>query len=140
MKLTEKSNALPELTKAWVKLQGFAPLRPIRNKSDFAHIRQFADMLADEVGDDEAHPLFSLFEIAMDFIERWEEKRPLEFDNDPKQVLRFLLEEHGLRQKDLADIASPTLVSDILSGRREISKNLAKALAMRFNVDVSAFV
>lgn len=140
MKLTEKSDALPELTKAWVKLQGLVPLRPIRNKTEFARVRQFADMLADEVGDDESHPLYSLFEIAMDVIERWEEQRPLQFDDDPREVLRYLLEEHGLRQKDLADIASPTLVSDILSGRREISKQLAKALAIRFNVDVSAFV
>lgn len=37
-------------------------------------------------------------------------------------------------------IASPTVVSDILAGRRAISKKVAKALAVRFHTDVSAFL
>jgi HTH-type transcriptional regulator/antitoxin HigA len=58
----------------------------------------------------------------------------------PTAVLRHLLEVNNLKQKDLEDIASQTLVSDILNGRRQISKRLAKALAARFNVDIAAFI
>jgi HTH-type transcriptional regulator/antitoxin HigA len=51
-----------------------------------------------------------------------------------------LLEANNLKQKDLIDLASPTLVSDILAGRRVISKRLAKRLAERFRVDIAAFI
>ncbi|MGS0743609.1 helix-turn-helix domain-containing protein [Glaciimonas sp. GG7] len=99
-----------------------------------------ADDLSDEVGDDEDHPLFSLFEIAMELIERWEIEHVVIPDVELKEVLRFLLEQNDLKQKDLTDIASPTLISDILAGRRKISKALAKNLANRFHVSVSAFM
>jgi HTH-type transcriptional regulator/antitoxin HigA len=137
---TQSSSVTPELTKAWAALQAHALLRPIRNDADFERVHALADDLSDEVGDDESHPLFSLFEIAMELIEKWEDEHVEIPDSEPKEVLRFLLEEHDLKQKDLSDIASPTLVSDILAGRREISRALAKSLAARFNVNASAFL
>lgn len=136
----QSSSVTPELTKAWAALQAHALLRPIRNDADFERVHALADDLSDEVGDDESHPLFSLFEIAMELIEKWEDEHVEIPDAEPKEVLRFLLEEHDLKQKDLSDIASPTLVSDILAGRRDISRALAKNLATRFNVSASAFL
>lgn len=131
---------MPQLTQAWTTLQGHALLRPIRNDTDFECLHALADKLSDDIGDDEGHPLFSLFEIIMDLIEHWEDKH-VEIPNaEPKEVLRFLLEENSLKQKDLIDIASPTLISDILAGRREISKVLAKNLANRFHINIAAFI
>jgi HTH-type transcriptional regulator/antitoxin HigA len=132
--------AMPELSKAWIKLQGCAPLRTIHNQADFDAMRELADSLADSVGDDESHPLYSLFEISMDLIEYWESTHVEMPNAPPREVLRLLLESNQLKQKDLADIASPTLLSDILAGRREISKRLAKLLAARFHVSVGAFI
>jgi len=136
----QSSSVTPELTQAWAALQDHALLRPIRNDADFERVHALADELADEVGDDESHPLFDLFELAMFLIEKWEDEHVEIPDTEPKEVLRFLLEENGLKQKDLADIASPTLISDILAGRREISRVLAKNLAQRFHVNASAFL
>lgn len=136
----QSSSVTPELTKAWATLQAHALLRPIRNDADFERVHALADDLSDEVGDDESHPLFSLFELAMELIEKWEGEHVEIPDTEPKEVLRFLLEENDLKQKDLSDIASPTLVSDILAGRREISRALAKNLAARFNVNASVFL
>lgn len=131
---------MPELTQAWTTLQAHTLLRPIRNGADFERLHELADKLSDEVGDDEHHSLFSLFEIIMELIEHWEQQH-VEIPNaEPKEVLRFLLEENSLKQKDLVDIASPTLISDILAGRREISKTLAKNLAIRFHISVTAFI
>jgi HTH-type transcriptional regulator/antitoxin HigA len=131
---------LHELTRAWSTFQGHAALRPIRNEEDFARIHNLADALADTVGDDQEHPLYSLFELTMALIEQWENENVSIPDTPPREVLRYLLEEHNLKQKDLGDLASPTLISDILAGRREISKRLAKSLAERFHVDIGAFV
>lgn len=137
---TQSSSVTPELAKAWASVQDYALLRPVRNNADFKRLHAFANDLADEVGDDESHPLFSLFEIAMELIEKWESEHIAVPDLAPKEILRFLLEQNNLKQKDLSDIASPTLISDILAGRREISRVLAKALSSRFNISASAFL
>jgi HTH-type transcriptional regulator/antitoxin HigA len=136
----KQSCDLPELTKAWSAFQQYAPLRPIRSEEDFARIRELADTLADAVGDDDSHPLYSLFELTMSLIEQWENEHVAMPVAPPREVLRHLLEANNLKQKDLEGIASPTLVSDIFAGRREISKRLAKSLARRFNVDIAAFI
>lgn len=136
----QSSSAMPELAKAWATLQQHAVLRPIRNQADFKRVHALTDALADEVGDDESHPLFSMLELTMELIQRWEEEHVAIPDAEPREVLRYLLDENDLKQKDLQDVASPTLISDILAGRREISKVLAKKLAARFNVNVSAFL
>ncbi len=106
------------------------------NQADFEAMRE----LADSVGDDASHPLYPLFEVAMDLIEHWEATHVDPPTAPPPEVLRLLLESRQLKQKDLADIASPILLSDILAGRREISKRLAKLLAAWFHVSVTAFI
>jgi HTH-type transcriptional regulator / antitoxin HigA len=50
------------------------------------------------------------------------------------------MEQSGLSQSGLADCAPQGRISDILSGRREISKELAKALAARFGVSPALFI
>lgn len=136
----QSSDTMPELVKAWTALQNLATLRPIRDQADFKRLHALTDALSDEVGDDESHPLFSMLDLTMELIQRWEEEHVVIPDAEPREVLRFLLEENDLKQKDLSDVASPTLISDILAGRREISKVLAKKLAARFNVNLSAFL
>jgi len=44
----------------------------------------------------------------------------------PSNVLNFLMDmdQHGLRQKDLVDVlGTPSIVSEVLSGKRESNKN-----------------
>jgi HTH-type transcriptional regulator/antitoxin HigA len=136
----QSSDAMPKLAKAWTALQNLATLRPIRNQADFERLHALTDALSDEVGDDESHPLFSMLDLTMELIQRWEEEHVVIPDAEPREVLRYLLAENDLKQKDLGDVASPTLISDILAGRRDISKGLAKKLAARFHVNVSAFL
>jgi HTH-type transcriptional regulator/antitoxin HigA len=140
MNSRNQSIAMPELAEAWTAFQGHAPLRSIRNDADFQRMCELADKLADTVGDAEDHPLYSLFEIAMELIERWEEKHVEVPVAEPREVLRHLLDVNNLKQKDLAGIASQTLISDILAGRREISKRLAKSLSEYFHVEIGAFI
>ena len=58
----------------------------------------------------------------------------------PRDVLSYLMDDRGLRQTGLADVASQGTISDILAARRGISKALAKKLASRFGVSVAVFV
>lgn len=129
-----------ELTNAWTSVQSLTHLRPVRDEDGFERMQQLCNWLADEVGDDENHPLYSMFDLVMQLIEDWESEHVFIPQAQPREVLRHLLEVNNLKQKDLSEIASHTLISDILNGRREISKRLAKALSERFHVDVAAFV
>ncbi len=49
-------------------------------------------------------------------------------------VLRFLMEEHGLAQKDLPEIGGQGVVSEVLAGRRRLNLRQIQALAARFGV------
>ena len=56
----------------------------------------------------------------------------------PAEILGFLMEENHLSPADLPLPASR--VSEILSGKREVSKEQAKALAERFRVSPALFI
>lgn len=131
---------IKQLQTSWTGLTNQIPLRPIRTKEDFTAIKSLADQLCDEVGDNENHPLFSLFDVVMVLIQNWEENHVVIPDVEPREVLRYLLNQHNLLQKDLTDIASESLISDILNGRRNISIKMAKKLAKRFHVNASVFL
>jgi len=55
-------------------------------------------------------------------------------------VLRFLMEEHGLTQSNLPEVGSQGVVSEILNGKRELNVRQIRALAGRFNVSAAVFV
>jgi HTH-type transcriptional regulator / antitoxin HigA len=132
--------AFPDIAQTWVALQTQLLITPIRNEQNYQTMVRLANSLADHLNGNEEDPLADLFAIVTDLIESWEASNVTIPKAEPREVLRHLLETHGLKQKDLIGIASPTVVSDILAGRRAISKKVAKALAVRFHIDVSAFL
>jgi HTH-type transcriptional regulator/antitoxin HigA len=130
----------PDIAETWAMLQTQVPITPIRNEEDHQQMVRLANSLADQVNGNEQNPLADLFAIVTELVASWEAHNLTIPKAEPREVLRHLLETHGLKQKDLIGIASPTVVSDILAGRRAISKKVAKALAARFRTDVSAFL
>jgi HTH-type transcriptional regulator/antitoxin HigA len=56
------------------------------------------------------------------------------------QVLRALMDGSNLRQKDLVPIfGSESIVSEVLSGKRELNKNQIEKLSKRFRISPAAF-
>ena len=73
-------------------------------------------------------------------IEDFESKRYELPRAKPLDVLRFLMEQHGLRQKDLvSEFGTPSIVSEVLKGKRELSKEHIKRLSGRFHVSPELF-
>ena len=58
----------------------------------------------------------------------------------PHKMLAFLVEEKGLKPSDLWKILPKSRVSEILHGKRAISKDQAKKLAEFFRVPVELFI
>jgi HTH-type transcriptional regulator/antitoxin HigA len=53
----------------------------------------------------------------------------------PLEVIRFLMDQHSLKQRDLLDVfGNPSVTSEVLSGKRELSKEHIRRLADRFSV------
>ena len=58
----------------------------------------------------------------------------------PLDIIRHLMEEHGLRQKDLVGIfGTESIVSDVLNGKRELTKEHIRRLSQRFGVSPAVF-
>jgi transcriptional regulator with XRE-family HTH domain len=55
------------------------------------------------------------------------------------QALKSLMEQHGLKQSDLSEIGSQGVVSEILTGKRELNIRQVRALSARFGVAAATF-
>lgn len=83
----------------------------------------------------------ALLGLLADLVHDFEEKVYPIPDATPAELVRYLIEQNGLKQKDLAPIlGAPSRVSEILSGKRSISKEQAKRLAERFKMSADAFL
>lgn len=83
----------------------------------------------------------ALLRLLATLIEDFETKFYQPEDATPLEVLRHLMEERGLRQSDLWELfGSKGVASEVLNGKRGISKAQAKKLADYFHVPVSLFI
>ena len=83
-----------------------------------------------------------LLELLVKLIEDFESKAyPIAEHGSPSEALRYLMDEHGLKQTDMLDVfGSQGVVSQVLNGKREISKSQAKRLADRFHLTADLFI
>jgi HTH-type transcriptional regulator / antitoxin HigA len=73
-------------------------------------------------------------------VEQYEEKHFPAPKAAPADVLRYLLERHGLKQRDLAGaLGGESVVSEVLSGKRKLNTAHIEALSRRFHVSPAVF-
>jgi len=71
-------------------------------------------------------------------VEEYEAKHDPLPDGEPTAIIRHLMEAHNLRQKDLLDVfGTESIVSDVLRGRRELTKQHLRRSSTRFHVSPS---
>jgi HTH-type transcriptional regulator / antitoxin HigA len=118
------------------------PLRPIRNKSQYRRAAAMLDKLAvrDEgtLSREEQDYLETLSLLVEDYDRK--EDRSAVRGVGPVQVLKHLMEENDMNTSDLGRLlGSKGVASEVLNGKRKLSKSHIMTLAQRFNVDVSLF-
>jgi HTH-type transcriptional regulator/antitoxin HigA len=113
--------------------------RPIR--TDEEHERLTALLLELDEREDRAPEEDALAEVVTLLIEDYEEKHyPLPRVSS-HESLKALMEERGLKHKDIWPVlGNKGAATEILSGRRSISKAQAKRLAEFFRVPVDLFI
>jgi len=128
------------ILQAWIPFKEAVGVTSVRTEEDYAQARATIEILLDEIGDDESHPLADVLDYLADRVAAYEEEHAPISEAEPKEVLRILMNQHGLNQADLADCAPQGRISDILNGRRGISKEIARKLARRFDVSAALFL
>jgi HTH-type transcriptional regulator/antitoxin HigA len=117
------------------------PLRPIRAEADMRAAQALLDRY---VGRDDLTPgqrdyVAALAHFAGDYERRTITTRLRRLK--PHELLRHLLRENNMNTSDLgAVLGSRGLASEVLNGKRGLSKTLIGKLSRRFNVDPSLFL
>jgi len=129
---------IEEIAEIWPNIQNIFSIP--HNEKDYNRLVQLLDGVIDEVGDDESHPLASLMETLGSLIESYESRNIPEIEGNPIDTFNTLIEEHGLKQSELSEIGSQGVISEILSGKRQLNVRQIKLLSKRFNVSPVVFM
>ncbi len=124
---------------AYSKLLAKSLPKPIRNDQERD---RFAALLLELDGREDPSPEEeALADVLTLLIEDYEEKNYPLPDVPPTESLKALMAERGLRHKDIWPVlGNKGAATEILGGRRSISKAQAKRLAEFFRVPVDLFI
>lgn len=82
-----------------------------------------------------------LFRLLVRLIEEFEEKAYPMGNLTPRDMLIYMMEQHNLKQSDMLDVfGSKGIASEVINGKRDISKTHAKRLAEKFKISAEFFI
>ena len=114
----------------------------IKTEKENERALEIAGRLMNKKSKDRSPEETRLLDLLVALIEDFEEKAyPMGKTANPALALRELMREHELKQNDLLDIfGSQGVVSQVLNGKREISKSQARRLSERFRLPIDIFI
>jgi HTH-type transcriptional regulator/antitoxin HigA len=116
------------------------PLGRLRTKTEYDRAVAVLDDILDEIGQQDTHPLADLAETLALSIEAYEDTHIAMPDASGPAILRSLMEDHEIAQSDLPEIGSQGVLSEILSGKRDLNVRQITQLAARFGVSPALFM
>jgi HTH-type transcriptional regulator / antitoxin HigA len=129
-----------DISAHWVALHEQLGLgAPVANKAQYERLLACVEALMEDYDDRVGNPLGGLLLLLAERIREYEDRvHPWPDTTTPASLLAFLMEQHGLRQSDLPEVGSQSVVSAVLSGKRDLNLRQIKALAARFHVPMEA--
>jgi HTH-type transcriptional regulator / antitoxin HigA len=113
----------------------------IERETEYKRLLHEAEKLFDKGEDNLAPEEQALLELLVHLVQDYEERHYHIKAADPRTILLELMEARNVKPRDLWEIfRSRGITSEVLSGRREISKAKAKALAEYFHVSAELFI
>jgi mRNA-degrading endonuclease HigB of HigAB toxin-antitoxin module/antitoxin component HigA of HigAB toxin-antitoxin module len=135
--------SMKTIGKKYKKLMERFALQPIENDDDLNFVDVIADELFERLESLEADEEIYL-KVLMVLIEQYEDiAHPLPDEpRTPLHMLKFLMDENGLKQVDLIKILgiSSGNASEIYNGKRELTKTQVSILAEYFKANPSLFL
>tara|TARA_B100001989_G_C24521183_1_gene455933 strand:+ start:1227 stop:1655 length:429 start_codon:yes stop_codon:yes gene_type:complete len=112
----------------------------INNDRQYNRAVKLLDSLIDEVTQKPDSVKESLIDTLGTLIKEYEDRNIPEPQANGIDALKYLMEEHNLKQNDLSEIGSQGVVSEILNGKRELNLRQVKLLSQRFSVSPNVFI
>ncbi|HMV45625.1 MAG TPA: helix-turn-helix domain-containing protein [Leptospiraceae bacterium] len=129
---------LEKIQAGWKEVKDYLSIP--HSKKEYNKLVSLLDLVIDEVGNKQNHPLAGLLEMLGSLVEAYEEENFKPIDAKPIEVLKYLMQEHNLSQKDMKQLGSQGVVSEILNGKRELNVRQIKELSKRFGVSPAVFI
>jgi HTH-type transcriptional regulator / antitoxin HigA len=137
---TTKMMALKEIARHYTALNASIPLRRLRNEKDYKKAISALNDLMDAGVANENHPLSDLLGLLGELVGAYEDARLRRQHATPADVLRLLMDQHGITQSGLPEIGSQGVVSELLAGKRNLNVRQVQKLAKRFSVSPAVFL
>lgn len=124
------------------------PLLHIHNEQDYKKALEMTEFLFEKASDAEDDPVNDLITLIAGSIGRYEAgqkdiiayQQKVDGMDSGISALRLLMDNHGLTISDFEqEIGKKALVSMILNGKRNLTKDHIAKLAVRFNVSPALF-
>ncbi len=112
---------------------------PIKSDADLQGRMALIDELYSHA-DSEDHAAARFAELVADRVYEYETETVLIPYSTQSEALAFLISERGVKQKDLAGIATQSAVSEILNNKRKMTVAQIKGFAEFFKVPVEFFM
>ncbi|PHM74421.1 helix-turn-helix domain-containing protein [Xenorhabdus kozodoii] len=116
-----------------------ACIEPIENDNDLTARMALIDELYSYAEDTE-HAAAKFADLITDRVYEYEAKNRQMPNVTPREALSYFMKERGVRQIDLRDIATQSVISEILHGKRSMNIGQVKGFAKFFNVPVETFM
>ena len=109
----------------------------IQNDADHAEAKALIEKLMGSSGSDDRARVVAQARL----VEAYERNRWPRRTATLPEILRYLMEQHGLTRTDLVPIlGTPSRVSEILSGKRELSMTMVRKLRDRFHISADLLI
>ena len=121
------------------------PPRPIISKKMYEHYDKAVNILMKELEEGNLAKTLrtniqEYIKSVTPFLEDYEKKEFPFKSPSPEEMLRFLMEQNDLSQYDLAsDLGGQPVVSDILRGKRKLTREHIERLSKRFGISPATF-
>jgi len=129
---------LDNITKAWPSIKTVFSVP--HSESEYNNLVNTLDSLIDEIGNNEEHELAPVMETIGNLIQNYEDQNYHIDESTPIDTLKYLMQEHDLKQSDLKEIGSQGVVSEILAGKRTLNIEQIKKISSKFNVSPVVFI
>jgi len=131
---------LDTISRTWAAFERASGLGPIKDEEHYERMVALADALTESGRVNDGGDLSGLFKIVCELIADYDSRHYPIPKASPAQVLRFLMDQHGLKQSDVPEVGSQGVVSQVLSGRRMLNARQVAALSARFGIGADVFL
>ncbi|MCF6322816.1 MAG: helix-turn-helix domain-containing protein [Gammaproteobacteria bacterium] len=129
---------LENISKVWPSIKSIFSVP--HSEREYLALVKTLDNLVDEVGENQNHKLAPAMETIGNLIENYEDQNLTIKESTPIDALKYLMQEHGLKQSDLQEIGSQGVVSEVLTGKRELNLDQIKKISKKFHVSPLTFI